>query len=494
MICDKEGYSGIAGVMGGEFSEITGDTVNVFLESAYFDPVAIRKNSKKLGLITDASQRFEKGVDINNVVYASDRAAQLMHELAGGEISKGLYDIYPEPFKPLKVGIRASKASEVVGYDFTKDEIISLLNKIEIAYSGEENGQIIFHIPEFRRYDLEREIDLVEEAARMYGYERFEDEPVARLNLNADTSYGDKTKQIDKVREYFIGRGFNEILTRSQQEERLVQYFSQDYVKVENPYSIESNVMRVNLMYGMLTVIRNNINTSGKDISLKLFEIGKVFSQSGKDISENNNICFALAGKRDLYSFDEPEKDFDIFDIKGELQMFLSKLNLENYGLFYYNSDIPNSSAAIGIRLNNHEVGKLYRVGKELLEIFDLDTNVYLCEMNLDKVINNIKHGIYYSEISRFPNVKRDLALLISKDVAFDDIRDVILKNGSNMLKNIRLFDIYTDKKIGEDKKSLAFSLEFSSTEKTLTDEEVNKQVGKIVKSLETKLGATLRS
>ncbi len=494
MVCDGEGYSAIAGIMGGESSEITESTKNVFIESAYFDSVCIRLNSKRLGLQTDASQRFERGVDIEKVPYASDRAAMFMQELAGGEVLKDIIDVYPEKLEKLKVGIRVKKAEQNIGVKLTEEDIINLLEKIEIKYRVKEDDKLIFEIPEFRRNDLSREIDLIEEVARIYKYDNIPHQFNFNLDVSSHIDYGNRLFDLKKkTKEHFIGRGFNEIISYSQQDERKIKYFSDSFVPIENPNSTEMNVMRVNLLYGMLSTIKNNINNSGKGIPLKLFEIGKVFSRKGNSFLEENHLCFAICGKNDFNSFDIKEKDFDYFDIKGEFEMFLSKMNLESLKLFYYNSS-EKEGYKTDLILSDKVIGNIYIISQELLKLFEIDDEVYSVELKIDEILGLTGESAKYEEISKYPSVKRDLALIAKKEVKFDKVKETIKSSGGEYLQGLRLFDIYTDEKIGRDNKSLAFSLEFSSKERTLTDDEVNKQIQKIVKALEKKLDITLRN
>lgn len=497
MVCDGEGYSAIAGIMGGENSEITESTKNVFIESAYFDSVCVRKNSKKLSLQTDASQRFERGVDIDKIIYASNRAAMLMQELAEGEVLKDVIDVYPEKFEKLVVGIRAKKAEDIIGAQLNNEKIIELLGKIEINNIGIDKDKpdfLLFEIPEFRRNDITREIDLIEEVARMYQYDNIPHQFSFKLDVSSHIDYGDKLFDLRRrTKEHFIGRGFNEIISYSQQDDKKVRYFTESYVRLKNPNSVEMNVMRVNLLYGMLATIKNNINNSGKGTPLRLFEIGKVFEKAGNGFKEENHLCFALCGMSDFRSFDSKEKPFDYFDIKGELEMFLSKINLESYKLFYYNSG-GNNADNTELVLNDKVIGNIYIISQELLKLFDIDEEVYVIELKIDEVCNLAGENLKYKEVSKFPPVKRDLALIVNRQVKFNDIKEVIESGGGNLLKSLSLFDIYTDDKLGKDRKSMAFSLEFSSKDKTLTDEEINKQVQKIVKALEKKLEITLRN
>ncbi len=493
MVCDGEGYSAIAGIMGGESSEITELTKNVFIESAYFDAVCVRKNSKKLGLQTDASQRFERGVDIDKVPYASDRAAMLMQKLAGGEVLKGIIDVYPEKFEKLNVGIRVKRAEQIIGVKLTEEKIIELLEKIEIKYVKKDNEKLIFEIPEFRRNDLTREIDLIEEVARIYKYDNIPHQFNFNLDISSHSDYGDKLIDLKRrTKEHFIGRGFNEIITYSQQDEKKIKFFSDSYVKIENPNSVEMNVMRVNLLYGMLSTIKNNINNTGKGTTLKLFEIGKVFTNKGNSYCEENHLCFALYGKTDFHSFDNNERYFDYFDIKGELEMFLSKMKLESLKLFYYNSK-ENWGSKTDIVLNDKVIGNIYIISKELLKLFDIDEEVYAVELKIDDVLSLTGDNIKYKEISKFPPVKRDLALIVKNEIKYRDIEEAIKSSGGEYLQRFYLFDIYSNEKLGQGKKGMAFSLEFSSNEKTLTDEEINRQVQKIIKVLDKKLEIKLR-
>jgi len=491
MVCDGEGYSGIAGIMGGELSEITSKTKNIFIESAYFDPISIRKNSKKLGLQTDASQRFERGVDIENVVYASNRAAQLIKEIANGEICKNLSDVYPEKFEKLFVGVRKEKAEKLLGVKFTDEDIKNLLESIEINFAKKKDKTQIFEIPEFRRYDITREADLIEEIARLYGYEKIESDFSFYINVASKFENTEDFRKFEnEVREHFKGRGFNEIISYSQQDANILKHFNEKFVKIENPNSVEMNSMRENLTYGMLDIARNNINNSGKDVSLKQFEIGKVFFDRGNRFGEKTNLCFALCGRNDMEYYTNKEDVFELADLKGELEMFLSKLNLEIERYIYYNTMINT----IELKANNKVFGKLEKVDNRFLELFDIKKNLLLCELNLDVLFKEKKTEQEYILTSKFPIIKRDLALMVENKVHYSDISGVIKNSGGRNLKSVTLFDLYDDGKLGIGKKSMTFSLEFQSDERTLTDDDVNKQVDKLISNLKKELNIELRS
>lgn len=494
MICDADGYSGIAGVMGGKDSEISDSTKNIFLEVAYFDPVCIRKNSKKLGLQTDASQRFERGIDMDLVEYSSNRATQLILELAGGEASKGLYDVYPEKFKEITAGMRLAKANDLIGIKLSEEDVISLLDKIDIKYLRKDKDKLIFLIPEFRRTDISGEADLIEEVTRIYGYDNIGADMNFSVNVTNSGDYACKNFDYTKiVSGYLTGRGFNQVLTNPLVEERKQKIFGGEIVRLLNSISVEMDSLRTNMSYGMLKIISSNFNNSGKGISLKFFETGRVFSGSGNKFREEERLIIALAGKKDAEMIYGGDRDFDLFDIKGEVEMFLYKLNLENFTLFYYNDKVLND-VTIEIRLNEDLIGIIYKADKQLKKEFEIESDVYIAELYSDKIFSRLGQIKNFTEISRFPSVKRDLAIVVDKKITFEELKNNITKSAGKMLKDLRLFDLYEDKKLGEDKKSLAFSLEFSSNEKTLTDEETGKVITKIIKSLETDLGAALRA
>lgn len=497
MICDANGYTGIAGVMGGKNSEISDDTKNIFLESAYFDAVSVRKNSKKLGLMTDASQRFERGVDINMVKYASERAAQLFMELAGGEVSKSLYDVYPEKFQPVKVPVRIKKTNDILGTGLNEEEITALLEKIEFKYTGKEEDKLIFEVPEFRRLDVCREIDLIEEIARIYGYDNIEGEMNFNINVSNAVNYGSRIFKLNReITDYFTGRGFNQILTNPLAEEKVIKKFTEDpgiIISLKNSISVEMDSMRTGMIYGMLKIIGFNFNNSGKDISLKFFESGRIFKNTGKKFTEEDRLIITMSGKKDSETIYNGEKNFDFFDIKGEAEMFLYKLQLENFSLFYYTDNVSGGIKA-DIRINDEIIGVIYKVDSKLKSEFEIEQDVYAAEFYLNKLITKTGKDRKFKDISRFPSVKRDLALIADTGVKYDEIRNFIVQSSGKFLKKLSLFDIYEDEKIGENKKSIAFTLEFSSDEKTLTDEETGNIIKKILNNLEKNLGVTLRA
>ena len=532
MICDKEGYLSIAGIMGGENSEISDSTKNVLLEVAYFDSINIRLSSKKLGIQSDASYRFERGTDMNMVEYTSQRAAALIQQLAGGEINNGWVDNYPEKLQPVEVSLDPKYIYDLIDIELSDVEIISLLDKIEIKFLSKEGSKLKFSIPEFRRNDIAKDYDLVEEVTRLYGYEKVATDNTFKVHPGINSFNDEFFKFEKKLRDHLIGAHYNEIVSGSLLDSRKLESFEEKALMLSNPGSIEMNALRTGLKPGMLMTIKNNVNQSGKDVSLKFFEMGKVFkysnvtkpseveslsdafasmelrnegtvSSQGSSIkafedtpsktsfTELNLLSISLFGNYDLNYYSETGRKFDIFDLKGEVESLLKHLNIRNVRMLF-----KKESALIEILSGKEKLGSIEILKKAETEVFDVDAsvNVNYAELDLEKLYSSVDHNIKFCEISRFPSVKRDLAFVVEKNVVYKDIEDIILKSAGKLLSGLSVFDIYEDKKLGENKRSVAMNLEFSSKEKTLTDTEINSSVEKIVSDLEKKLSITLRS
>jgi phenylalanyl-tRNA synthetase beta chain len=496
LICDGARPVALAGVMGGENSEIKENTKNVFIESAYFDPVLTRKSSKFLGLQTDSSYRFERGIDIENTPKACNRAAQLMAEFAGGEIAGGLIDVYPNVVEKKRVGLRTDFLNRVIGMDFSPEQVKELLGKIEITFSEGKNGTQYFNIPSFRNEDLLREIDLVEEVARVYGYDRIPDAEYDRMYYDT-REYDEKiNKFFNGLRQYFIGRGFKEIISDTLIDEKSEKIYGDEYIRILNPFSNEMNVLRTNLYTGALESVKNNLNF--KASSLKLFELGTVMKYSGSQenripgIEEDKRIMLTLCGEYDVESVSQKTRSFDIFDLKGELQVLLEKLHIDNYKLNHYNySEIYAFSTEFTVK--EKVLACIFKFSDKCLKIFDIEKDVYGCEIYADMLFENTNIQSSYKEISKYPPALRDISVAAGSDVKVAELEDVITSASGKLLKKLRLYDVY---KQGDDsgKVSYTFSLEFSSTEKTLTDEEINGIQDKIIKDLKKKLNAELRT
>lgn len=496
LICDGSRPVALAGIMGGENSEIKESTKTVFIESAYFDPVLTRKSSKFLGLQTDSSYRFERGIDIENTPEACSRAAQLMAEFGGGEIAEGLIDVYHNVVGKKTVGLRTEFLNRIIGMEFSPEQVKELLGKIEIPFAGEKDGTQFFDIPSFRNEDLLREIDLIEEAARIYGYDKIPDSEYDRMYYDTKEYNENENNFYIELKKYFIGRGYKEIISDTLVNENHEKIFSDDYIRVLNPFSNEMNVLRTNLYTGALEAVKKNLNF--KASTLKLFEIGEVmrYDNLGKNliqgIREDKRILLTLAGEYDVESISQKSRSFDIFDLKGELQVLLEKLHIDNYKLNYYNyKEIFAYSTEF--TLNEDVIARIFRYSDKYLKIFDIDKEVFGCEINAKMLFERCGVLKEYREISKFPPALRDISVVAGSDVKVSALEEVISSASGKLLKKLRLYDVY--KQSDESGRvSYTFSLEFSSGEKTLTDEEINIIQEKIIKDLKTKLNAELRT
>jgi len=496
LICDAEKPVALAGIMGGENSEISENTKNVFIESAYFDPVLTRKSSKFLGLQTDSSYRFERGIDIEKTPWSCTRAAGLIAEYADGEITKGLIDEYPKPIGQKSICLRLNYLNKIIGLEFEKEQVKSLLSKIDINFIEEKNNTLHFYIPSFRVEDLQREIDLIEEVARIYGYSNIPDSEYDRLYYDTKEFDEKESRFINDLREYLISRGFKEIITNTLVNVKREEIFGTDSVQVLNPFSIDMNAVRTNLYFGALESVKNNFNF--KAVSLKLFEVGDVmkYSKSSSNlipgIEEEKRVLLTLAGEYDFESVGQKTRSFDIFDLKGELQVLLDKLHIDNYKLNDYNySEFFDFSSEFSLK--DKVFARIFKYNDKCLKIFDIEKDVFGCEIYLN-VLTEIAGGYRkYEEISKYPPALRDISLVADKNIKVGDIEKQIIQSSGKLLKKLRLYDIFKieDEKSG--KTSYTFSLEFSSNEKTLTDEEVNRIQDKIVNDLKRKLNAELR-
>lgn len=497
LICDSDKPVGLAGLMGGENSEIKDTTKNVFIESAYFDPILTRKSSKFLGLQTDSSFRFERGVDLGMVDWACNRSAQLISELGEGVVASGLIDNYPLHVEKRVVPLDLKYVNKVIGLSFDAETIKSILKKIEVIFKYEKIGLFYFEIPFSRHEDLVRPIDLVEEIARLYGYEKISGLEYDMIYLKTREFDDSEFFLLNELRKFLVGRGFKELITNSLVNEKIAGIFNDNLVRVLNPSSQEMNVLRNNLFLGALEAVRANFNY--KSNSLKFFEIGNVFEFSEgvktliAGINERKCLQLTLAGDYDFCSYNQKSRLFDLFDLKGEFKALLEKLNIDNYKLNYYNY-VDYCEFKIDFVIGNAILGSIYSFTNKTLALFDIDRPVISGEIFVQEIINFARSDKTYSEISKYPPVLRDLSIVVPKSVKVFQIEDEMKREGGKLLKNIRLYDVFRLNADDSPGLSLTFSLEYSSNEKTLTDVEVNNIQEKIIKNLNKKLNAELRT
>ncbi|HEY9188257.1 MAG TPA: phenylalanine--tRNA ligase subunit beta [Ignavibacteria bacterium] len=488
LICDTEKGIAIAGVMGGENSEISDQTVNVVLESAYFKPQSIRKTSKLLGLSTDASYRFERGADYDIQVFAVNRAAQLIQKIAGGRILKGIIDIYPKLISNRIINLRIDRLNFVLGSSISKDECVRILSRLGVKIISDKGNVVECEVPSFRP-DLEREIDLIEEVARIYGYNRIEDQ----LNSTINYSTTPPKQEIEsEIRLALYSLGFNEILTNSLLERKEAEVFSDKLVSILNPISQTMNTMRPSLIPGALQIIKRNINIG--ENNLRLFEIGNIFEKIGsgdklEDYYERKSLMLCITGDAELQNWNQKNRSVDFYDLKGELESLFSKLRIDDYRF----EIVKENEFVLNIIHGKKIIGSIQKVDKEILKLYDLEQDVFISEIDIESLDSIPKRIKKYIPPSKFPVVKRDIAFVLDENINVQKIEELIRKSSKISLGKVELFDIYSGGKLGAGKKNVAFSLEFVSKDNNLTSEEVDSEIKAITKELENKFNAQLR-
>ncbi len=495
MICDAERSVAIAGVMGGVNSEITETTTNILIESAFFDPSSIRKTSKLLGLSTEASYRFERGTDIGITSFAADRAAQMIQELGGGEVLKGVIDSSSQRRKVLSIKLRTSRTNQILGTKLSKNEVKACLGWAGIAAKPLAGDVLEATVPTFR-VDIGQEIDLIEEVARVYGYNNIETKTLSSIDFS-EAVYVDRLES--DIRNYFSNAGFNEMVANSLQDEATASLPGLPLVKMLNPVSLEQSTMRTSLVPGALQVVRHNRNYRNK--YLRLYEIGKVYTtqqpQADDPLSgfkEEGRLLVVMAGRPVTSGVEVQPHETDILDLKGEADAFLTRLCLDKYRFISYDTRDALTDSRISIEINGVSAGFLGRVQRDVAKKFDIEDPVFVCELGLEVLAGGVKSEAKYVPLPKFPPVTRDLAFVVEESVTQESLVRAIRESGKPLLASVVLFDEYRDDKIGAGKKSLAYALEFQSQDHTLKDQETDPVVARIVDAARTSCGAVLRS
>ncbi len=495
MICDGEKRIAIAGVMGGANTEISDATTNVLIESANFEPASIRRTSKYLGLSTDASQRFERGVDIEMTVYSANRATQLIQECASAEALKGVIDVYPRKLKRRVVTLRIQRVNDVLGTYLSKQQIVSFLRRLGLSAVKQTKDAVTVQVPTYR-YDVEEEIDLIEEVARAYGYDNIETKKRTTVDFSKPLRL---TSFEDEIRNYLIGAGFNEILTYSLQDKIHGRLGGGVAVEVLNPVSAEASVLRTSLVPGALTVMQHNRAHGQKDI--RMFEIGNVFSLRGDGSRETldayleeQRILIALSGSVVAAQYGSEHRNVDVFDLKGEVQALLTKFCLDKYRFISYDSASALIESALAVEINGTYAGFLGKVSKSIAQGFDIDDAAFVCELKVAEVEKNWGTEKKVQPLPRFPSVHRDLGFVVSVGTQHETVARAIREAGGTLLVNLILFDMYVGDQIGAGNKSLAYSLEFQPLDRTLTDREIDAEIARIISHVEVSCSAKLRA
>lgn len=495
MICDGAKPVAVAGIMGGENSEVTSSTKNILIESAFFNPSNIRKSARFLGLNTDASYRFERGADYGNTVNAAKLAAKMMAELAGGKIADGIIDVYPKPFEKRIITLRKSRITRILGYHIPDETAEGILKRLGMTIESDDSaaGEWKIGVPSCR-HDIEREIDLIEELARIYSYDRIPEFDSITIKLN---SRPDEQAFTDLMRKEAISLGFNEILTNSFIPSETAALFDEP-VKVMNPLTSDMDVLRTSLIPGALAVIRNNMNTGTRD--LQLFETGTVFSMSGdeiksfENISEREKLLIVLTGSKTGKTWYSEEKKFGFYDLKGYADTILSKKVLD-YSLndFYYATSNNIFDINFTISIKNKLLCRGGKVKEEVAAIYGIEQDVFCAEFDLANMCELGNSASRFRQLLKYPKIVRDCAFVVDKAVKYSDIENFIFKQSAGLLKKVELFDIYESETLGSDKRSLAFSLEYYDYNRTLTEEETEKEFFGIIEKVKKEFNAVLR-
>lgn len=493
MICDAEKPVAIAGVMGGENSEITNATKNILIESAHFNPSSVRKTAKKLGLSTDASYRFERGSDPNITVWAARRAAQLIQQTAGGEVYLGEIDAYPQTIIQKTTSVRFERITKVLGYFVDKETVKYIVTHLGFEILKETEDDLTLKIPTYR-HDVEREVDIIEEVARIYGYEKIPE--VSKISVTLEQRV-DQSEFNDKIRNILNSLGFFEIMTNSLLKEETALRFG-NAIKVLNPQSSEMSHLRTSLLPGMLQAVSNNLKVNEKDFMF--FEIGKVFERKHdgsindfSDFEESEHLILGITGQAVRTEWFEKDRDYDFYDMKGLVESFLMKF-LPGIGLStVYGKTDATKDFNCEIICQSLLLGNGGRIQKQLCDLFDVQQEVYVFNFDIDKLKKVEPSRKVFKELLKFPKVYRDFAFVFDKDVESDSVVEIIRSTDSKLLHQIKLFDIFQSDSLGKGKKSLAFQLEYYDDTRTLTEEEVDKEFRNTIKTVEQKFNAQLR-
>ena len=505
MICNAEEPMCIGGVFGGLESGTTEETKNVFLESAYFNPTSIRKSARRHGLSTDASFRFERGIDPNGCIYALKQAALLVKELAGGSISMELTDVYPNPINDFRVELDYSYVNMLAGKDIPADTVKSIVTSLEMKIVDETAEGVTLEVPAYR-VDVQRPCDVVEDILRIYGYNNVEIPTTLKSSLTTKGEADKSHKLQNLVAEQLVGCGFNEILnnslTASAYYDELETYPAKNLVRLMNPLSNDLNVMRQTLLFGGLESIMHNANRKSAD--LKFFEFGNCYSYNAEKkndekvlapYTEQSLMGLWVTGKRVNNSWAHADEATSVFELKAYVLNIFARLGLNLSTVVF--GTLANDIFANAITIHTRGGKLLATIGiitRKIQRKFDIDNEVYYAELNWKELMRAIKNQkVSYKELSKYPAVKRDLALLIDKAVQFADIEKIAYESEKKLLKEVALFDVYEGKNLEAGKKSYAVSFLLQDENATLNDKQIDKIMSKIIANLENKLQAKLR-
>ena len=506
MICSAERPMCIAGVYGGLDSGVSETTTDIFIESAYFNPVSVRKTAKRFGLNTDSSFRFERGIDPNIQIYALKRAALLFKELAGGTIASEIYDSNPEPVAPFRFDFSVSRAKSLIGKDIPTETFRTIVDALEVKIEKEEGDVWSVAVPPYR-VDVQREADLIEDVLRIYGYNNVE----VSEKVNSTLSYvqkPDKTRLTNLVADMLTARGFTEImsnsLTKTAYYEGLQSYPVEKCVKIMNPLSADLGVMRQTLLFNTMEAVQLNANHRNGD--LKIYEFGNCYfynkaeAKEGEEVaplasySENYRLAIAVTGLATPQSWNSKAEQASFYTLRAQVELLLRRFGLDIYALRTESLEGDLFGDAVELYVNNKPFVQMGQVNAKICKAFDLKQDVFFAEIDFDMLLKATrKHKVAATELSKYPEVKRDLALLVDKGVSFAQLRATAFATEKKLLKSVSLFDVYEGDKLPEGKKSYALSFILEDKNQTLNDKTIERTMAALQSAFEQKHGAQIR-
>ncbi len=493
VIADSKKPVAIAGVIGGKDSEVTSSTKRILLESAYFDPPTIRRASKKLGILTESSYRFERGVDLDGVLLASNKATQLICDLAKAKAISPPADVGIRKTRPTVINLTVSKANKILGMNIATSKCVAILKRLELKVKQKTKDSLEIIVPSFRR-DLEGEIDLIEEIVRIYGYDKVP-ETLSRIPLWGKGSQKSEDRIIeDLIRRTLVGFGLNEAITYGLGSSGVyinnLNFSEGQLLKVKNPLSSETEVLRPSLLPGLLDVIAYNINRKISDI--RIYELGKsYFCKTSGEPFEKNTLAIALCGMR---TKDWQVKEIvDIFDLKGIVEALFERLGISKYEFVAKSHPLLSPSISSAIKVNSKDVGILGKLDVAILDIYDISNPIFLSELDLELVAPHIKLESQFSGLPKYPSIIRDISLIVDEKILNSEIISTIRKTCGDLAVSVKPFDLYRGEQIPKGSKSILYSIEYRASDRTLTDEEVNRLDIKLREVLAQTLNAKIR-
>ncbi len=493
LIADEQKGIALAGVMGGLNTEINDQTVDVLIESAYFKPQNIRATSKKLELRTDSSYRFERGGDVGICDWASQRAVQLILETAGGQVADGVVDVCPHAIATKEIALRHAQVKIVLGIDIPAEQQIGYLKNLGLeVVAGGTAEATSFRIPTFR-VDLKREIDLIEEIARMFGVDKIPS--TAPRAAGGAHPYDAVHDQLAEARRILTGLGLTEAQGQTLIADSAAKLVTagESLVALANPLSSDMNVLRPSLLPGLLDSLRHNVSHKNYDVAL--FEVGRVFVQNGAAFKEERRVAIALTGQRaqNFWSGEERDAKFDVYDLKGALENFLEAFGLKGLSFTRRENTTSLFIESATIQLGKLPLGEMGQVIPTLAKKYDLRDGVFVAELNLDQLLARRNMGRSFKSLPQFPSSRRDVAMLVPEATTHEAVLTVVRQAKPANLETVELFDIFRGKNVPEGQKSVAYAFTYRGTDKTLTDSDVNNAHEALLKQLTTKLNAVMR-